>query len=385
MTFSVYCIAGEASGDALGAGLIKALRAKANQPMVLHGVGGPAMIASGLTSLFPMKDLSVMGVFEVLPRLPLLLSRIKQTARDIIAKQPNVVVTIDSPDFCHRVIKRVRKQCPNTKFIHYVAPTVWAWRPERAQKLATLVDGVMCLFPFEPAYFTPYGLKAVCVGHPAVALAQAIPADKSVFCDKYDLIEAQMPTAITLLFGSRLGELRRLGHVLFEAAQIILTEWPSLTIYVPAVPHLLPYIKQLIGRDQRFVLVDPQDRYMAISLSGAALATSGTIGLELAMLNVPHSVAYKLNPLTLKFARRMVKVKFMHLVNILLNRLVVPEFLQEAADPAILATTTLDLLADRNGAATGQRLAFNQARALLNGAGHGTPSEQAAAFVLSLP
>lgn len=379
----IYVIAGESSGDALGAQMMRSIR-RLVPSIQFAGVGGTAMMGAGLASLFPMRDLSVMGLMEVLPKLPLLISRINQCARDIIRRQPAVVVTIDSPDFTFRVLKKVRAKCPKTKFIHYVAPTVWAWRPERAAKLAKLVDGLMCLFPFEPHYFTPHGLKAVCVGHPAALLKQNLPQSCSAFCDKYDLIESQLPTAVTLLFGSRMGELERLGPVMFEAAHILLAEWPSLTLFVPAVPHLQAAIKSMIGSDQRFVMVDPQDRYQAFTLSGAALAASGTVGLELAMLDVPHVVAYRLNKLSYKMAQRMVTVQHMHLVNILLSRRVVPEFLQDDCKPEQMAAAALDLLANRDGCATRQRTAFADARHLLLGDGGGTPSDQAAQFVVSM-
>jgi len=166
----IYLIAGEASGDFLGAQLMKAMKVQAPET-TFSGVGGDLMIAEGLDSLFPMEDLSVMGIWEVLPRLRLILKRIKQTKEDILGVKPDVVVSIDAPDFSFRVQKKVRKAYDGAqeiapKLVHYVAPTVWAWRPKRANKIAKFLDGIICLFDFEPDYFTQVGLKAISVGHP---------------------------------------------------------------------------------------------------------------------------------------------------------------------------------------------------------------------------
>lgn len=378
----VYVIAGEMSGDLLGARLIQAIRQISQHPFAFAGVGGTAMQGAGVPSLFPMRDLSVMGFAEVLPRLPKLLRRIRQCARDIITRQPRVVITIDSPGFCFRVVEKVRKACPNTKFIHYVAPQVWAWKPERAEKVAHMFDGLMCLLPFEPQFFTPYGLKTAFVGHPVIDLPQTVAVDREDFFEKYDLSLTNPPTVLTLLFGSRESEVERLGQPLFEAAYRLLREWPNLAVLVPTAPHLWEKLKPLIGSDQRFIPVDSEDRFEAFALSEAAIAASGTVGLELAMLGVPHVVSYKLSPLTWFFAKRMVRVNHMHLVNIMLNQRVVPEFLQSEATGRNIAGAALDLLVNRSGCADRQRVAFEDARALLAGEGGGTPARQAAAFVL---
>ncbi len=383
MSVLIYIIPGVMAGDLLGGRLIQALRQLSAQALTFAGVGGTAMQAAGVPSLFPMRDLSVMGLAEVLPRLPRLIRRINQCVADIAARQPRVVVTIDSPGFCFRVVERARKLCPNTRFIHYVAPQVWAWKPERAEKIAHLFDGLMCLLPFEPPYFTPFGLKAAFVGHPVVELPSTLPdTTREDFFEKYDLSLTNPPTILSVLFGSRESEVERLGPPLFEAAYRLLREWPNLAVLVPTAPHLWEKLKPLIGANQRFIAVDTDDRFAAYALSDAAIAASGTVGLELAMLGVPHAVAYKLSPLTWFFAKRLVRVDHVHLVNIMLGQRVVPEFLQQDATGQNLATTALDLLVNRGGAADRQRAAFQQVAGLLAGDGGGSPAQQAAAFVL---
>lgn len=382
MTETIYLIAGEMSGDLLGGRLVQAIRHITRQNFTFAGVGGAAMQAAGVPTLFPMRELSVMGFAEVLPRLPKLMRRINQCVKDIITRQPRIVVTIDSPGFNFRVVEKAKPHCPNTKFIHYVAPQVWAWREKRAEHVAKLFDGLMCLLPFEPPYFTPYGLRTAFVGHPVTDLPQAVSDDHEAFFEKYDLSLVNPPTILTVLFGSRENEIKRLGNPLFEAAYRLLREWPNLAVLVPAPAHLWQKIKPIIGSDQRFIPVDPDDRFQAFHLSGAAIAASGTVGLELAMLGVPHLVAYKFSPLTYHAAKRMVKVQHMHLINIMLGQRIVPEFLQKEATGENIAFTALDLLVNRNGAADSQIRAFMDIRALLAGEGGGTPAQQAAAFTL---
>jgi len=382
MSDLIYVIAGEMSGDLLGARLVQSIRQISTYPFSFAGVGGSAMNGAGIHSLFPMRDLSVMGFAEILPRLPKLLGRIKQCVNDIVERQPRVVITIDSPGFCFRVVAKAKKLCPNTKFIHYVAPQVWAWKPERAEKIAGLFDGLMCLLPFEPPFFTPYGLKTAFVGHPVVDLPNTVSDEREKFFEKYDLSLTNPPTILSVLFGSRESEVDRLGAPLFEAAYRLLREWPNLAVLVPAPPHLWEKLKPIIGNDQRFIAVDTDDRFQAFALSGAAIATSGTVGLELAMLGVPHTVAYRFSPLTYLIAKRLVKVNHMHLVNILLNQRIVPEFLQKEATGRNIAAAALDLLVNRGGSADRQRVAFQDAATMLAGDGGGTPAQQAAAFVL---
>ena len=213
MSEHIYIIAGEASGDFLGAQLMKAL--KKQQPDIqFSGIGGELMQREGLNSLFPMNDLSVMGVMEVLPKLGLLLKRISQTAEDIISLNPSKVITIDAPDFSFRVLKKVRKQTDTPpQFIHYVAPTVWAWRPKRAAKISKFLDGLICLFDFEPAYFEKEGLKSIAAGHPMMESGVLIAS-------KLDIGNANTEK-LGVFFGSRQGELKRISTVSRKSGSVI--------------------------------------------------------------------------------------------------------------------------------------------------------------------
>ncbi|QQG35345.1 MAG: lipid-A-disaccharide synthase [Micavibrio aeruginosavorus] len=379
---SYYLIAGEASGDMLGARLMQALQQSGGQRAGFYGVGGSAMKGHGLKSLFPMEDLSVMGVAEVLPRLPLILSRIRQTVDDVIKKNPGLVITIDSPDFSFRVAKGLREAGYKGKMVHYVAPTVWAWRAERAKKVAALYDGILCLLPFEPGYFTREGMRAEFVGHSVleagwdhtdpsgVRLHYGIPANKKV---------------LGLLFGSRVGELNRIGPVIREAALILAREIPDLHIVSVTLAHVEKLARNLLQEIPCGVTVvnDPLHKFHAFSAMDSAIATSGTVGLELAVAGVPHVIAYRMNPLTHALVRPKITAKYAHLVNILLNYPLVPEFIQKDCRPENLAKAAGLYLRDYN-AVTYQKEGFRSAMHLIQGNHGGTPSQQAAAFIQSL-
>ncbi len=232
----ICLIAGEASGDALGSMLMKALKRRAGQPVRFSGVGGPLMQAQGMDSLFPMETLSVMGITEVLPRLPDIIARINQTAAHVQSSAPDVLVTIDSPDFSFRVAKKVRAGSGKRPLmVHYVAPTVWAWRPERAAKVAKLYDGILCLFPFEPPYFENEGMKAAFIGHSI--LESGLGQGYGDACRHR--LEAPSDARLGgLFFGSRRGELKRMGPLLCIAAAALRKKHTDLHFLVPTLPHL---------------------------------------------------------------------------------------------------------------------------------------------------
>lgn len=314
----IYLIAGETSGDVLGGRLMNALKQQSND-FVFGGIGGPQMEAEGMHSLFAMNDLSVMGVFEVLPKLPLLMRRIRQTVDDIIAKQPNIVVTIDAPDFCKRVVKKAKKHCPNTKFIHYVAPTVWAWRPGRAKLMAKLFDGLICLLPFEPPHFEKFGLNTQYCGHPLVE-------------EITDSREERVDDHILILPGSRLREIKIMGPIFADVFKRMQTMNPSLKAFIPALPHVKEEIDQHFEAFDNIYYVDPNERFQAFKKAPFALATSGTVGLELAVAECPHVIAYKTNKLTWWLLKRLIRVQYAHLVNIMNDQEMIPECLQENAN-----------------------------------------------------
>src|SRR5690606_12265482 len=221
----IFLIAGEASGDLLGASLMQDLR-KTGYEGDFIGVGGTEMALQGLNSLFPMSDLSVMGVSEVVAHLPVILKRLDETFQAIKRENPDILVTIDSPDFCLRVAQKVKKKLPNIKTLHMVAPTVWAWRPGRAKKIAKFLDGLMCLFPFEPRYFKPHGLKAEFIGHPLVG--KIIPVAKNAFLAKYDL-DPKKPI-LCLLPGSRRREIESLWPIFVETFHRVHAYVPDLQV-----------------------------------------------------------------------------------------------------------------------------------------------------------
>lgn len=374
----ICLLAGEASGDLLGARLMKALSRKTDGAVDFIGIGGALMEQEGLSSLFPMKDLSVMGIAEILPRLPGILQRIEQTVRFIVHEKPDILITIDSPDFCFRVVKKIRhREKAVPKMIHYVAPSVWAWRPERARKVAALYDGIMCLFPFEPPYFEREGMKAAFTGHPA--LETTFSREDSGKLKENLGIPADAET-LGILFGSRMGEINRVGPALREAAVLLARDNPGLHILSPTFPHLEREVKNLLEEIPcHFHLVtNPALKNAAFASMDKAIATSGTVGLELAVAGVPHVIAYKMNALTYALIKNKIRVRYAHLANILLNQGRVPEFIQLdcRGDRIAAAMKTLDIAK--------QRESFDKVRALLSGAEDTEPAGQAARFVLSM-
>lgn len=342
MAKHVYIIAGEASGDFLGAQLMQSLKEK--QPdMIFSGIGGALMQRQGLSSLFPMNELSIMGVAEILPKIPHMLKRIKQTVEDIEGKQPDVIITIDAPDFSFRVQKKIKKRGKvQSKQIHYVAPTVWAWRPKRAQKIAQFLDGLICLFPFEPPYFEKEGLKAIAVGHPMM---------------ETDIVEAKAlnigqgnTKKLGVFFGSRQGEIKRMSAVLLEAVNKISKTEPSLELIVPTLPHLENKIRDLL-KDTNIpyhVLTDSEQKWPTFKSCDTAIAVSGTVGLELAVANIPHLITYKMNPLTFHLLKYILTTKYAHLANIMLQKEVVPEFIQMNCTSNNIANKAIELLSNND-------------------------------------
>jgi lipid-A-disaccharide synthase len=371
----IYIIAGEASGDFLGAQLIKALKKHAPQ-IEVAGIGGSLMEQEGVKSLFPMHELSLMGLVEILPHAFHLMRRINQTVQDIIEKQPAVVVTIDSPGFCLRVAKKLKKQT-KIPIVHYVAPSVWAWREGRARKLAKKVDHLLTLFPFEPPYFEKYGLKTTFVGHPLIE--QEIKSDPT-FRERHH-IPAEA-TLLSLLPGSRKGEIDRLLPIFLEAAQLLTKDFPSLQIVIPTLPHLFNVLVKYMEKSYLPITVveTPGEKYAAFFASDAALAASGTVSLELAICNLPMVIAYKLSPVTHFIVKRLVKIKNACLVNILLGKSIVPEKLQDDCDPLQLAFELNILLQNQGGQA---KQYFKKAVSLLSSDNYQSPSEKAAQTVLT--
>lgn len=340
MTNNIYIIAGEASGDFIGAQLMQAMKAQ-NSDVRFSGIGGPLMKAQGFRSLFPMEELSLMGIAEILPKLFNLMSRINQTVADIINKKPDMVITIDAPDFSFRVQKKIRsKMDAPPKQVHYVAPTVWAWREKRALKVSKFLDAMICLFDFEPPYFKKVGLKSVAVGHPMIesGIIEATSA----------LIGDDKTKKLGLFLGSRKGELKRTAPVLIEAVREIIKQQDNIELIVPTLPHLEKAVTEILGDINVPVIVttDQSDKWSVFKACDAAIAVSGTVGLELAVANVPHIIAYKASPLTAFIVRRLIKTPFVHLANIILKQKIAPELIQEECNAYTISEHALSLLND---------------------------------------
>jgi lipid-A-disaccharide synthase len=345
-TLKIFLIAGEASGDKLGAAAMQGLKSLAPN-VEFRGVGGNLMAEQGLESLFAMQELSLMGILEVLPKYLHLKRRIKETAEAALAWQPDVIVTIDSPDFCLRVADIVKAHS-DLRICHYVAPTVWAWRPERAAKMASKVDQVLALFPFEPPYFENEGLRCDFVGHPVVAEPQAGAADVEKFRTEYNIGVAPL---IVVLPGSRRGEISRLSADFGAALGLFAKSHPGAQFILPMAPSVEEFVRDEVKKwDVTPILIsskDKQAKMAAFAAADLALAASGTVSLELAAAQTPMVVAYKMQWLTQKIVERKLLIDTVTLVNIVSQTRSVPEFLAQNCTPKQIAEGLIAVWEDR--------------------------------------
>ncbi|NVO55186.1 lipid-A-disaccharide synthase [Rhodobacteraceae bacterium B1Z28] len=328
----VFLVAGEPSGDRLGAALMEGLKSLV-QGVEFDGVGGPLMQAQGLSSRFPMSELSVMGLVEVLPKFFHLKRRITETAQAVLDTRPDVLITIDSPDFSLRVAKIV-KASSDIRTVHYVAPSVWAWRPGRADKMAKVIDHVLALLPFEPPYMERAGMECDFVGHPVASEPVATPQEIATFRATFDLGDAPILLALP---GSRRGEIERLSECFGDALNRFTSDRSDFRVVVPTVDATTDLINSIVpGWPGNPVVLDPRQvgpvqasayKRAAFGAADLALAASGTVSLELAAQNTPMVIAYKLNWLTQKMAERMVKLDTVTLVNLVSETRAVPECL----------------------------------------------------------
>lgn len=379
----IYLIAGEASGDVIGSLLMRALRER-HPEASFYGVGGPLMTAQGLRSLFPVHELSVMGLAEILPRLRQLLDRIRETADHVRDTAPDILITIDSPDFCFRVVKNLRAGAGDgalPMMVHYVAPTVWAWRPGRAEKVARLYDGIVCLFPFEPPYFQKHNLPAAYVGHPVMEQGY-VDADGTGMRAEMNVPDDAL--LLGLFFGSRVGEVERHGPVIRAVAEKIAQDYPGIHFLSPTLDHVAPMVRQYLdGIPNVHIVSQPDNKPSLFASMTAAVAVSGTVALELAVANVPHVIGYRMKPLTFAIVKNMIHVRFAHLANLLLNKGAVPEFIQDDFTVDKIAAELKTLL--KYGQDVEYQCAeFATVRKLLHGKAKTPPSEQAASFILDL-
>ncbi len=340
----VFLVAGEASGDALGAALIDGLTALAPETRFM-GVGGAAMEARGLQSLFPMTDLSVMGLAEILPRYLHLRRRLTQTVEAASAARPDVLITIDSPDFGLRVAKRVRARHP-VRTVHYVAPSVWAWRPGRAQAMAPFIDQVLALLPFEPPYMEAAGIRCDFVGHPIATEPRADPAAVAAFRQARADGGARI---VTVLPGSRGSEVARLAPVFGAALARLGTGGRRLRVIVPAAPGVAAAVRAQVAGWPGAEVIDGGDdalKRVAFAASDAALAASGTVSLQLAAAGTPMVIAYDMNPLSRAIVSRLLRVGTVTLVNLVTGRRDVPECLGRDCTPERIAAELSAVLDD---------------------------------------
>ena len=333
----LFLIAGEPSGDRLGAALMAGLEGL-SPGVEFEGIGGPLMMAEGMVSLFPMEDLSVMGLVEILPKYFDLMARIREAGAAALASGAAALITIDSPDFCLRVAKIVKAARPDMRTIHYVAPSVWAWRPGRAAKMARVIDHVLALLPFEPPYMTAAGMTCDFVGHPVVAEPLASAEERAAFA-------GQGPLLLTLP-GSRRSEVERMMPLFGQVLGRLKVDHPDLRVALPTVAHVAetvralaadwPLVPQIIG--------DAGLKRGAFAAADAALAASGTVSLELAANDCPMVIAYDANRLTFWLAQRLARVDTVTLVNLVSETRAVPEFLGPDAVAGKIAPAVAGLL-----------------------------------------
>lgn len=366
----IALVAGEASGDILGSGLMRAIKARRPDAQFI-GVGGPLMEAEGMTSYFPMERLSVMGLVEVLGRLKELVARRKLLIQTLIDEKPDVFIGIDAPDFTLNIELKLRQA--GIKTVHYVSPSVWAWRQKRVLKIREGCDLMLTLLPFEARFYEEKGVPVRFVGHP---LADTIALETDRQTARAELGLGDGPV-VALMPGSRGGEVGRLGALFFDTAERLLAQRPNLRFVLPcASPQRRAQIEQLLqGRDLPLTLLDGRS-HVALAACDAVLIASGTATLEALLYKRPMVVAYRLAPLTYWILKRMVKSPYVSLPNLLAQRLLVPELLQDAATADALAQTLLPLI--DNGAE--QTVGFDEIHRTLRR----DASNQAADAVLSL-
>jgi lipid-A-disaccharide synthase len=375
----VFLIATEESGDRLGAALMKILRQRLGGAVRFEGVGGRAMAREGLDSLFPIEELSIIGLAAVAKQLPKILRLIRQTAAAATEAAPDILVIIDSPDFTHRVARRVRARDARIPIVDYVSPSVWAWRPGRARAMRTYVDHVLALLPFEPeAYRKLHGPPCSYVGHPLTEQLTSLRPN----VDEAKRRDAP-PPVLLVLPGSRRSEIRHHIAVFGEVLGRLQEQGMAFEPVLPTMPHLQEAVAEGVKAwpVQPRVVIGEQEKRAAFRIAHAALAKSGTVTLELALAGVPMVTAYRTGAMEAWILRRAIKVNSVILANLVIGENVVPEFLQEDCTPEKLAAALRDLLGDSE-LRRKQVEAFAKIDTIMS-TGNAPPSVRAADIVLA--
>ena len=375
----VFILAGEPSGDRLGGALMAGLKELA-PGVTFDGIGGPEMTAQGLESRFDMAELSVMGLAEILPRYRALMARINETAAAVLDLKPDVLITIDSPDFSLRVARKVKAKS-DIRTVHYVAPSVWAWRPGRAEKMARAIDHVLALLPFEPPYMEAAGMACDFVGHPVVAEPQASEDEVAGFRARHGIGDAPL---LLVLPGSRQSEVARLGPIFQQVVARLNNERPEMRIVVPAAAPVYGAVRRLTQNWQDPILLDPTapdaaaEKRAAFRAADVALAASGTVSLELAAARTPMVIAYDMNWISRQIIGRMVKIDTVTLVNLVSDTRAVPEYIGANCRPGPINAEVLKVLDDPRGQLEAMALTMQRL-----GAGGEAPGLRAARAVLA--
>lgn len=371
--YRVLIIAGEASGDNLGAKLIKALNENEKAEFEFAGLGCSKMIANGLNSCFPMKDISIMGFFEVLPRIPRVLLRIRQLVKFAKKFDPDIVITIDSYGFNTRFVKNLRKKFhKKIPYVHYVAPTVWAYKPERAKVIASLYDHQLLLLPFEKPYFDKARIESTFIGHPIIEdldISQKISKDKDL---------------VLVMPGSRIQEIKYHGKIFREAIRHS-ESLKNAKIFVPTLPNLEKMVRKIFHNDPRVIVSsDEKEKSEAKQKASYAIVKSGTSSLEMVLYDIPTVVAFKFSAISYQMIKNKLTIKFASLANLILNKMVIPEFIQKECKSSEIAKEFDDINYDKKRTAK-MRTDFAKVRKAISCPDHKkNPSQMAAKVVINL-
>jgi lipid-A-disaccharide synthase len=378
---TIMLVVGEPSGDQLGAQLMASLKQIAGDRVRIVGVGGSAMTAEGLQSLFPLDATSVMGLREVVPRIPAILRRVREASDFALKTRPDLVLLIDSPDFTHRIAQRLKRIDPSIRTANYPPPQVWASRSYRARKMARYMDAVLTFFPFETVFFERYGIPSRTVGYPVIERASRINGGEE-FRRRHGI--APEAPLLAVLPGSRRSEIRFILPPFRGAVEILARDIPDLVSVIPTIGHVAHLVRAATSNwpTPIHVVETDDEKFAALDAADVALAASGTVTSELAISGTPMVVAYRVGGLTYALVRHLMHIKYMTLTNLVLERAAVPEFEQNACAPAPLAAALKPLLTDETARARQVRDLEEAVRAF--GLGQEQPSLRAARAVLEL-